>query len=71
MGPENFSKSPACAPSILITFINMVLFKDAVALEHCDTVYMFAGQVIIFDIHLLLNLYLFRLFQFSKLLLFI
>lgn len=41
-----FPDSPACAPSILITFINMVLFKDSKALEHCDTVYMFAGQVI-------------------------
>ncbi|KAL4098429.1 hypothetical protein QTP88_023046 [Uroleucon formosanum] len=44
-GPQNdFANSPACAPSILITFINMVLFKDAVALANCDTVYMFAGQ---------------------------
>jgi len=42
-----FADSPACAPSILITFINMVLFKDAVAAEHCNTVYMFAGQVTI------------------------
>lgn len=41
----DFANSPACAPSILITFINMVLFKDAVALANCDTVYMFAGQV--------------------------
>lgn len=40
-----FPDSPACAPSILITFINMVLFKDAEALEHCNTVYMFSGQV--------------------------
>ncbi|CAI6350774.1 unnamed protein product [Macrosiphum euphorbiae] len=44
-GPQNeFADSPACAPSILITFINMVLFKDAVALENCNTVYMFSGQ---------------------------
>ncbi|XP_001951582.1 V-type proton ATPase 116 kDa subunit a isoform X6 [Acyrthosiphon pisum] len=44
-GPQNeFPDSPACAPSILITFINMVLFKDAVALENCNTVYMFSGQ---------------------------
>lgn len=47
-----FPDSPACAPSILITFINMVLFKDSKALEHCDTVYMFAGQVTIFNINL-------------------
>ncbi|XP_050427792.1 V-type proton ATPase 116 kDa subunit a 1-like [Adelges cooleyi] len=44
-GPQNdFPKSPACAPSILITFINMVLFKDNPPLEHCNTVYMFSGQ---------------------------
>ncbi|XP_001942580.2 V-type proton ATPase 116 kDa subunit a-like [Acyrthosiphon pisum] len=44
-GPQNeFVDSPACAPSILITFINMVLFKDSVALENCNTVYMFSGQ---------------------------
>lgn len=40
-----FPDSPACAPSILITFINMVLFKDAEALANCNTVYMFSGQV--------------------------
>ena len=39
-----------CAPSILITFINMVLFKDnnaemdEVDLEFCTTNYMYAGQ---------------------------
>lgn len=43
----DFPDSPACAPSILITFINMVLFKNAEALPNCNTVYMFAGQVII------------------------
>ncbi|XP_050421597.1 V-type proton ATPase 116 kDa subunit a 1 isoform X2 [Adelges cooleyi] len=44
-GPQNdFPDSPACAPSILITFINMVLFKDNPPLENCNTVYMFAGQ---------------------------
>jgi V-type H+-transporting ATPase subunit a len=44
-GPQNdFADSPACAPSILITFINMVLFKDAAALDNCNTVYMFSGQ---------------------------
>lgn len=51
-----FATSPACAPSILITFINMVLFKNAEPLENCGgTVYMFSGQVIIFFIHLYLN----------------
>jgi len=41
----DFPHSPACAPSILITFINMVLFKDADELKNCNTIYMFAGQV--------------------------
>jgi hypothetical protein len=36
--------SPYCAPSILITFINMVLFKENTAPSECDP-YMFAGQV--------------------------
>jgi len=35
---------PYCAPSILITFINMVLFKQNTAPAQCDP-YMFAGQV--------------------------
>ncbi|CAH1736034.1 unnamed protein product [Aphis gossypii] len=44
-GPQNdFPHSPACAPSILITFINMVLFKEADELKNCNTIYMFAGQ---------------------------
>ncbi|KAK9503802.1 hypothetical protein O3M35_010282 [Rhynocoris fuscipes] len=34
---------PYCAPSILITFINMVLFKDSAPPEHCDE-NMFSGQ---------------------------
>jgi len=38
--------SPGCAPSILITFIGMVLFKyDKSALQGCETPYMFSGQV--------------------------
>lgn len=46
-----FTTSPACAPSILITFINMVLFKKADLVKDCgDTVYMFAGQVTFFHI---------------------
>lgn len=36
--------SPYCAPSILITFINMVLFKSNTAPVICDS-YMYAGQV--------------------------
>ena len=35
---------PYCAPSILITFINMVLFKSNTAPAVCDP-YMFGGQV--------------------------
>lgn len=41
--PETFAESERCAPSILITFINMVLFKDNKAEEGCDA-YMYAGQ---------------------------
>lgn len=38
--------SPGCAPSILITFIGMALFKyDRDPQPGCETVYMFAGQV--------------------------
>ena len=37
-----------CAPSLLITFINMVLFKDndeeLDPADGCDTMYMYAGQ---------------------------
>lgn len=36
--------SSACAPSILITFINMVLFKSSPVTGDCETAYMFAGQ---------------------------
>ncbi|CAH1728600.1 unnamed protein product [Chironomus riparius] len=37
--------SAHCAPSILITFINMVLFKKSTVLtEACETPFMFAGQ---------------------------
>lgn len=35
---------PYCAPSILITFINMVLFKENTAPLQCDQ-YMYGGQV--------------------------
>lgn len=35
---------PYCAPSILITFINMVLFKENTAPQGCDA-YMYGGQV--------------------------
>lgn len=37
--------SAHCAPSILITFINMVLFKESTVLtKACETPFMFAGQ---------------------------
>jgi V-type H+-transporting ATPase subunit a len=43
-GPTNDVPSgPYCAPSILITFINMVLFKSSKSPEVCDH-YMFASQ---------------------------
>ncbi|XP_055849253.1 V-type proton ATPase 116 kDa subunit a 1-like [Episyrphus balteatus] len=34
---------PGCAPSVLIMFINMMLFKSSEPLEHCDE-YMFESQ---------------------------
>lgn len=36
-------RRPGCAPSVLITFINMMLFKDATVLAGCSQ-YMFQGQ---------------------------
>lgn len=43
-GPTyEFKSGPSCAPSILITFINMVLFKSNPTLSGCDD-YMYAGQ---------------------------
>ena len=41
---EDFPDSERCAPSILITFINMVLFKDNEFEEACQTGYMYGGQ---------------------------
>uniref|UniRef100_A0A1B6E585 V-type proton ATPase subunit a n=2 Tax=Clastoptera arizonana TaxID=38151 RepID=A0A1B6E585_9HEMI len=44
-GPmEDLPNGPACAPSILITFINMVLFKAGSTPSDCITPYMFPGQ---------------------------
>jgi len=47
-GATPISESERCAPSILITFINMVLFKDndeeLDPADGCDTMYMYAGQ---------------------------
>ncbi|XP_049797993.1 V-type proton ATPase 116 kDa subunit a 1 isoform X1 [Schistocerca nitens] len=43
-GPTfGFTAGPACAPSILITFINMVLFKGSVPPKGCDE-FMYSGQ---------------------------
>ncbi|XP_011875110.1 PREDICTED: V-type proton ATPase 116 kDa subunit a isoform 1 isoform X2 [Vollenhovia emeryi] len=43
-GPKNNEfEGPGCAPSVLITFINMVLFKPAVKIGKCDP-YMYGGQ---------------------------
>eukprot|EP00096_Caligus_rogercresseyi_P010302 TRINITY_DN3704_c0_g1_i2.p1 TRINITY_DN3704_c0_g1~~TRINITY_DN3704_c0_g1_i2.p1 ORF type:complete len:870 (+),score=293.80 TRINITY_DN3704_c0_g1_i2:86-2695(+) len=41
---EDFPYSERCAPSILLLFINMVLFKDTPYEEACGTPFMFAGQ---------------------------
>ena len=41
---EDFPLSERCAPSILITFINMVLFKPNIVEDKCETGYMYAGQ---------------------------
>uniref|UniRef100_A0A6M2DUZ0 V-type proton ATPase subunit a n=1 Tax=Xenopsylla cheopis TaxID=163159 RepID=A0A6M2DUZ0_XENCH len=41
--PHDKGVSPQCAPSILITFINMVLFKPSVAPTGCSS-YMYSGQ---------------------------
>jgi len=40
----NLVDSERCAPSILITFINMVLFKTNEFEPECETAYMYAGQ---------------------------
>lgn len=43
-GPKNdFVTGPSCAPSVLITFINMVLFKPAPKAGKCEQ-WMYAGQ---------------------------
>ncbi|XP_077262793.1 V-type ATPase subunit a family protein Vha100-1 isoform X2 [Temnothorax americanus] len=43
-GPKNLPiDGPGCAPSVLITFINMVLFKPATKVGNCDP-YMYGGQ---------------------------
>ncbi|XP_050461396.1 V-type proton ATPase 116 kDa subunit a 1 isoform X1 [Cataglyphis hispanica] len=43
-GPKNdLVEGPGCAPSVLITFINMVLFKPAAKVGECEP-YMYGGQ---------------------------
>ena len=41
---ETFPLSERCAPSILITFINMVLFRGNEVGEGCETGYLYAGE---------------------------
>lgn len=41
--PEEFGLSERCAPSILISFINMVLFRDNTAEHGCEP-YIYAGE---------------------------
>ncbi|XP_063984343.1 V-type proton ATPase 116 kDa subunit a 1 isoform X2 [Diachasmimorpha longicaudata] len=44
-GPDKIEElGPFCAPSVLITFINMVLLKDGSPPSVCKTEYMYAGQ---------------------------
>ncbi|XP_033213557.1 V-type proton ATPase 116 kDa subunit a [Belonocnema kinseyi] len=44
-GPDGDEKEgPFCAPSVLITFINMVLFKSSTYPPVCETANMYAGQ---------------------------
>jgi len=43
MDPETREAGAHCAPSILITFINMVLFKDTESTDGCNP-YMYGGQ---------------------------
>ena len=45
--PAELPYSDKCAPSVLITFINMVLFKTEKEPEGCETTYMFAGQSVL------------------------
>jgi len=42
--------SPRCAPSVLIMFINMMLFKHTKPFDGCDE-YMFEGQVSNFNLN--------------------
>lgn len=42
----DIGRRPGCAPSVLITFINMMLFKDATVSAGCSQ-YMFEGQDIL------------------------
>ena len=42
--PKEIQQSEGCAPSVLITFINMVMFKGDEPLPNCGTTYMYKGQ---------------------------
>ncbi|CAD6992288.1 V-type proton ATPase 116 kDa subunit a [Ceratitis capitata] len=47
--------TPGCAPSVLIMFINMMLFKSTPALEGCDE-YMFPAQPVVQQIFVFIGL---------------
>ena len=56
--PENLPNSQGCAPSVLITFINMVLFKSEQPLPGCESVYMMGSFQKYLQVHLYLYTYL-------------
>lgn len=39
--------SPQCAPSILIAFINMILFKETPYIKECKSANIYGGQPVI------------------------
>lgn len=70
-GAEDPALTPGCAPSILITFIGMVLFKyDTQPLENCVTVYMFPGQVVLQKIMIIVAVLMVPILLFGKPILF-
>ena len=62
--PAALPNSQGCAPSVLITFINMVLFKSEEPLPGCESVYMMGGFQKYLQVKLLKfsNKYLLQLF---------
>ena len=56
--PKEQPNSEGCAPSVLITFINMVLFKSEEPLTGCESVYMmgaFQQYLQVYYIFLVMN----------------